>query len=311
MSDDHIFFASSIAPVISGLSDMGDLAACVAITDHIAGRVGVAFDVKEVVNTIALPDLETTLRAFDTDIGGAWCSDTSITLARALKASGRVRNAWVYAYGPSDPDKGLLQHAVTLADVNGVIYLFDAYLNVHPVRKDGFTPLPFLEMLDMIVAGVPPQFVERLVNKKLYCTAEHRLEDYVHPIDQRAAIVVPRPGGPGRQIARARFSFGHVSSGEAVGWRPMMVDTRERLIKDGTDGNLAYLHLYPLWCERPYAAIADPSAQDVLQLAKDVVQGRITGPVGGDGARIEQGLPGLFDRIINPVRRLFEAERKH
>jgi len=82
------------------------------------------------------------------DVGGVWCDGAANGLRRVYEAVGY--RAWVLSYGI----KGKVTHAVTLVEVEGDVYLQDAYFNSTYVDASG-RHLPFYDVLRRIKQGEP------------------------------------------------------------------------------------------------------------------------------------------------------------
>jgi len=90
--------------------------------------------------------LQSALKLFETAERGVWCQAAAVLLAQLYEAAGY--RAWVTSFGDVDT----LTHTVTLVEVDGEIYLQDAYFNLDYVRVGG-APLPYFEALQRLAAG--------------------------------------------------------------------------------------------------------------------------------------------------------------
>lgn len=90
--------------------------------------------------------------------GGVYCGGAAIMLSRVYKAAGF--NSLIYNFGAT----GGPSHATTLVEVDNELIVQDAYLNFEYVDAQG-KPIPFLDLISRIVAGVPPAVKAGMANR--------------------------------------------------------------------------------------------------------------------------------------------------
>lgn len=127
------------------------------------------FNIHTKVVNLPLKDAYT---AFDANEGGVWCSGTAIMLVRVYKAAGF--NAWIYDFGQKD----VLTHATTLVEVDGKVYLQDAYLNFEYMDSKG-APIEFLDVVKRVRDGRPPLVRSQVQTKKAFFTNQSNAEEWV------------------------------------------------------------------------------------------------------------------------------------
>ena len=72
-------------------------------------------------------------------------------------------NSWLYDFGDIESDSPTT-HQTTLVEVDGDVILQDAYFNFEYVVSRGM-PIPFLDLITLIHAGVPPVAKDGVADK--------------------------------------------------------------------------------------------------------------------------------------------------
>ena len=82
-------------------------------------------------------------------------------LSRVYKAAGF--KSWLYDFGDIESESPTT-HQTTLVEVDGEVIFQDAYFNYEYVDAQGI-PIPFLELISLVRAGVPPAAKEGVADK--------------------------------------------------------------------------------------------------------------------------------------------------
>jgi hypothetical protein len=99
--------------------------------------------------------LDENFRLLFEDKGGHWCAGIASLLKQVYETLGY--RSWVYYCGVPD----ILTHATTLVEVNGTIYIQDAYFNFSYVDDKGYL-LPFYKLLRKLADGTPVNIREHM-----------------------------------------------------------------------------------------------------------------------------------------------------
>jgi hypothetical protein len=164
-------------------------------------------------------------KMFDKNQGGVHCGGIATVLASAYRDNGYV--SYVYSYG----FKNALTHAVTLVEINGELYLHDAYLN-YSFRK------PLVDILDDLIVGIVPQYYlgkpeQRDVH---YISYENMHKSWNYDGDERNKDCVYNGG---------KYTCRSIQSPSLLFSRYHMNETYNILHSMGHPSDYAYALLYP------------------------------------------------------------------
>lgn len=179
-----------------------------------------------------LPDV---FRAFDRNEGGVWCSGAAVILMRLYIDAGY--RAWKYDYGAGSP----VSHSATLVEVDGDVYLQDAYFNTDYVHEDG-QPFPFFDVLQRLKDRRPPILRQHRGHRRGLFVSEANAREWV---GSEAPAAVPVTLAPGRILCQFPMTFagylaGYFESPKVAAW----------LAAAGYPNDWSYLLLHPLPAQR-------------------------------------------------------------
>ena len=94
-----------------------------------------------------------------------WAASTAEVRRSCFRESIRPQdlNSWLYDFGDIEGDSPTT-HQTTLVEVDGDVVLQDAYFNFEYVDSRGM-PIPFLDLITLIHAGVPPAAKDGVADK--------------------------------------------------------------------------------------------------------------------------------------------------
>ena len=261
-------FATRIAPAIPGLSAMSDLDAFRAIAQFCHMFCDIAttkIDMVEVRGGHA--DLAANMDRFEKNEGGVWCAGMAHMCAQMLNASDRVDKAWYL-----NEHIEVFSHATTLAQIGGVLYQYDPYLNGEYVDDQGEI-MPYLDVLRAIKARKPPQWRQHFAEKDIHAKSMKDLrrwnDEIMTPVQFRLKLKTPGSTfGRGRGVFTARtFRMNY--------YRREIVD--HELIELGYpaepyDQLWHYLRLHPIAVGSSYYGDTDDTRDSVFRSIQAVVR---------------------------------------
>jgi hypothetical protein len=140
---DRRYFRERIVPTILGWDAMGTMERARALRSYVAERYVLASTRESLLDqeSLATAPLEECISRMESNTGGVWCHGVSLLLTRIYTAADIP--SYVHNYGLPDP---LYCHAVNLVEVDGDLYMQDAYFNVEYVDAAG-QPVAYCEQL--------------------------------------------------------------------------------------------------------------------------------------------------------------------
>ncbi len=217
--------------------------------------------------------LQSAMKLFETADRGVWCQAAAVLLARLYEAAGY--RAWVTSYG----DPGTLTHTVTLVEVDGVLYLEDAYFNLDYVRADG-TAQPYFEALEGLSHRRPPR-VRQDLDFRLGIFPDPRVAREWTPPGLHGDIVCVNGAAPYLcNVALTAERFAEV----------FYIRDRVKafLRSQGEPAVFDYLMLHPLWTSASRAPLTTDSSAAIQARAQAIARPIRAlpelrrGPAGGD-----------------------------
>ena len=143
-------YVASITASISGYEAMTDIEKVRALRLHVYQQT--PFENPTIHDQVVNLPLGDAYAMFAKGVGGVYCGGAAIMLSRVYKAAGF--DSWLYDFGDIESDSPTT-HQTTLVEVDGDVILQDAYFNYEYVNSRGM-PIPFLDLITLIHAGVPP-----------------------------------------------------------------------------------------------------------------------------------------------------------
>ena len=199
--------------------------------------------------------LQSALKLFETADRGVWCQAAAVLLARLYEAAGY--RAWVTSFG----DPATLTHTVTLVEVDGVIYLQDAYFNLDYVGPGG-RPLPYFDALQRLAARRPLR-VRQDLDFRLGIFPDPRVAREWTPPGLHGDIVCVNKAAPylcNVALTEARFS-------EVFYIRDKV---KAFLRAQGEPETFDYLMLHPLWTSTARTPLVTATSMSIQVRAESV-----------------------------------------
>lgn len=144
--------AEIVAAVIAAIPDydmMSPMEKAQALRQYAYRRTLVSEQARLILAPESEP-LASLFARFDSNGEGVWCSGAAVVLARLYRHAGF--RAFTYNYGRAESG---ITHVTTLVEVDGDLYVQDAYFNAEYVEADG-TPIAFRNILEGLAAGAAP-----------------------------------------------------------------------------------------------------------------------------------------------------------
>ena len=152
-------YVARITASISGYEAMTDIEKVRALRLYVYQHT--PFENPLVHDQVVNLPLSDAYAVFAKGVGGVYCGGAAIMLSRVYKAAGF--NSWLYDFGDIESDSPTT-HQTTLVEVDGDVVLQDAYFNYEYVDSRG-RPIPFLDLITLIHAGVPPAAKDGVADK--------------------------------------------------------------------------------------------------------------------------------------------------
>ena len=168
-------YVASITASISGYEAMTDIEKVRALRLYVYKHT--PFENPLVHDQVVNLPLSDAYAVFAKGVGGVYCGGAAIMLSRVYKAAGF--DSWLYDFGDIENDSPTT-HQTTLVEVDGDVVLQDAYFNYEYVDSRG-RPIPFLDLITLIHAGVPPAAKDGVADKDWLFQSLEEVDLWVGP----------------------------------------------------------------------------------------------------------------------------------
>ena len=224
-------FVQSIFQKIAGYRELPDIEKARALRQWVYENSDLASTVdSRIYDLIIDKPLSESFALFLANDGGVWCGGAAVLLSRVYEAAGF--EAWNFGYG----DEQTLSHVTTLVEIEGKLYVQDAYFNFEFLENGA--PMPFEKVIQATAAGAPPPVASTLTAKDGHflsaAEAKHWAGNY-NPFCSE---------GEGKTICRAPIRYDRF-----VEIYFLIDEAYEFLSRKGWPRDAAYLMMEPVFIE--------------------------------------------------------------
>jgi hypothetical protein len=206
-------------------------------------------------HALAAGTLEECITKLESNTGGVWCYGAAVLLAKICAAA--EIPCLIHQYGLPNP---LYAHVVNLVEVEGHLYMQDAYFDAEYVDAAG-QPVPYCDQLAALAERKPTRIRQSSAFRRCIFKDARNIADWVDPVDQ-ALVVHTQAAMPGCPTARLGIAPIRIEVFQKRWYKTE--ESLDWLAARALPRDLAYTQLFPK------NAASGPEGQRVHEFAREI-----------------------------------------